>query len=316
MNDALLLEVLEDLQKADQLPAPELQQMLQQYPWFAAAHLLHAAHQSRKNNAPDVALWQHAALYGNQPAVLEQQLQRTLSGNAAWPEIHADTTPQPSAASEQTDMAAAATEAQLIVAAHDGREDWIQEDLEDAATDANAIVAAHDSAEVWEQEELEDAVADAVALVEAAEVTGQLEEVKPLETTETREVSNTITAAAPLAFEPYHTVDYFASQGIRLQEEKLGSDELSRQVKTFTQWLRSMKKLYNETQTELPAGVEQAIHHIADTSNQHNEVLTETMAAVLVQQGKKTKAIEIYGKLILLHPEKSAYFADRIKQLK
>src|SRR6185312_15634128 len=45
-----------------------------------------------------------------------------------------------------------------------------------------------------------------------------------------------------VSFEPLHTVDYFASQGIKINEEALANDHLVKQVKSFTAWLKSMKK--------------------------------------------------------------------------
>src|SRR5688500_440726 len=44
-------------------------------------------------------------------------------------------------------------------------------------------------------------------------------------------------------FEPFHTVDYFASQGIKFKEEEKPKDKFGLQLKSFTEWLRSMKKL-------------------------------------------------------------------------
>lgn len=43
------------------------------------------------------------------------------------------------------------------------------------------------------------------------------------------------------------------------------------------------------------------------------EIYTETLANVYAQQGLCDRAITIYEKLILLYPEKSAYFADLIQ---
>jgi len=40
------------------------------------------------------------------------------------------------------------------------------------------------------------------------------------------------------------------------------------------------------------------------------------MAEVLVKQGKSEKAIEMYQKLSLLNPSKSAYFAAKIERIK
>jgi hypothetical protein len=54
----------------------------------------------------------------------------------------------------------------------------------------------------------------------------------------------------------------------------------------------------------------------ASASVQEKDVITEAMAAVLEKQGKYQKAIDILGKLMLLHPEKSAFFAAQIENLK
>ncbi|HEY6502784.1 MAG TPA: hypothetical protein VIZ28_02305, partial [Chitinophagaceae bacterium] len=41
---------------------------------------------------------------------------------------------------------------------------------------------------------------------------------------------------APLTFEPYHTIDYFASQGIKFKEEEKPKDQFGQQLKSFTEW--------------------------------------------------------------------------------
>ena len=43
---------------------------------------------------------------------------------------------------------------------------------------------------------------------------------------------------------------------------------------------------------------------------------TETMANLMLKQGKTKKAIDIYQKLSLKFPEKSAYFASQIEKVK
>lgn len=45
-------------------------------------------------------------------------------------------------------------------------------------------------------------------------------------------------------------------------------------------------------------------------------LVTETLARINANQGNTNKAIAMYEKLALLYPEKSDYFADRIKELK
>jgi hypothetical protein len=46
-----------------------------------------------------------------------------------------------------------------------------------------------------------------------------------------------VDTSIPLSFEPYHTVDYFASQGIKAKEESKPKDKFSQQLKSFTEWL-------------------------------------------------------------------------------
>jgi hypothetical protein len=120
-------------------------------------------------------------------------------------------------------------------------------------------------------------------------------------------------------FEPYHTIDYFASQGIKLMQEEL-KDKLGQQLKSLTEWLRSMKRIAPVT-PEITANafdetMQQSIQEIAGHSVEGKEVITEAMAEVWVKQGNNQKAIAIYEKLSLLNPAKSPYFAARIDQLK
>jgi hypothetical protein len=129
------------------------------------------------------------------------------------------------------------------------------------------------------------------------------------------------TLAAPVAepafvFEPFHTIDYFASQGIKLTLDENPSDVLGKQVKSFTDWLKGMKRLPQKDREVVPDRVaEQAVQTIAAHSIEGKEVLTETMAEVLAKQGMREKARVVYEKLSLLNPEKRAYFATKIEQL-
>jgi len=122
---------------------------------------------------------------------------------------------------------------------------------------------------------------------------------------------------AEITFEPYHTIDYFASQGIQAKEEEKPKDLLSRQLKSFTEWLKVMKRL---PVTEIGAAVsvtdEKKVEKMAETSINDREIVTEAMAEVWEKQGNKAKATEIYQKLSLLNPAKSSYFAAKIEQLK
>jgi hypothetical protein len=121
-----------------------------------------------------------------------------------------------------------------------------------------------------------------------------------------------------IPIEPYYTVDYFASQGIKLVLDKNPQDRLGKQLRSFTDWLKHMKKLGPEDalKSTQDAEVDSTIKNIADTSNTPKEIITEAMADVLVKQGKKEQAIEVYNKLSFLNPDKSTYFANQIQKLK
>jgi hypothetical protein len=128
---------------------------------------------------------------------------------------------------------------------------------------------------------------------------------------------NSEPAGTELTFQPYHTVDYFASQGIKFVPEEKPTDRFGKQLKSFTDWLKTMKRL---PQTEIPKVTdivaEEKVEQMAEHSIDEGEVVTETMAEVWLKQGNKEKAIETYHKLSLLDPDKSAYFASLAEQLK
>ena len=126
-----------------------------------------------------------------------------------------------------------------------------------------------------------------------------------------------------ITFEPLHTSDYFASVGIKLSEEARPVDRLGQQMKSFTEWLKTMKKMHADQFAETGSAPqsaaqtnEQHIQQLAEASNKEGEVVTEAMADVLVQQGRVGKALEVLEKLSLLNPGKITYFATKINQLK
>jgi len=134
--------------------------------------------------------------------------------------------------------------------------------------------------------------------------------------TEFKEVKENVVDESQMLFEPLHASDYFASQGIKLSEDALANDKLGKQLKSFTAWLKTMKKVHSDKLPAVTAIIETAVQTQAEKSNIEEEIVTEPMAEAYVQQHKYVKAIEIYSKLSLLNPAKSAYFAAKIDSLK
>ena len=120
-----------------------------------------------------------------------------------------------------------------------------------------------------------------------------------------------------LTFEPFHTVDYFASQGIKLSKDEVSTDKVGKQMKSFTQWLKTLKRLpATEQEQVMDSNQEQKVTNLAAHSVESANVLTETMAEVWIKQGNFEKAIEVYNKLSLINPYKNAYFAAKVENLK
>lgn len=120
-----------------------------------------------------------------------------------------------------------------------------------------------------------------------------------------------------IEYQAYHTIDYFASQGIQLPLDEGSGDKLDKQLKSFTDWLKTMRRLPQAGKMQQMGHVnEEAITQQASTSLEEKEIITETMAEVLVKQQNIDKAILTYYKLGLLYPSKKAYFAAKIQALK
>lgn len=174
--------------------------------------------------------------------------------------------------------------------------------------------------ETKKDSELEDTRSiEGTANIESIEIE---EELPTIFSTALAKVKESLDAPLPkenvfIDLEPYHTVDYFASQGIKVDIIVEPKDKLGKQLKSFTDWLKTMKRI-GPTPANLSINTEaekKVLHHAASSITK-DEIITETMAEVLAKQGKIDKAIEVYKQLHLINPDKNAYFAVKIQQLK
>jgi tetratricopeptide (TPR) repeat protein len=102
-----------------------------------------------------------------------------------------------------------------------------------------------------------------------------------------------------------------------MKDEQKPTDRFGKQLRSFTDWLKTMKKLpVADISKNISPAAEQNVQKLAEHSLDNREVLTETMAEVWEKQGNHEKAVEIYEKLSLLDPSKSVYFAAKIEGLK
>lgn len=148
-------------------------------------------------------------------------------------------------------------------------------------------------------------------------------------------------------FQPIYTEDYFLHQGIPVSDDLPTEKDLPHQapdknpntlmvMMSFSEWLQHFKTskqkekeeiedrralkamwqkeklaaaLEEEGGEEIPESVfEMAVNSIA----KEEDLASESLAEILIKQGKYDKAIDMYKKLGLRNPQKNAYFASKI----
>jgi len=279
-----LVKSLLHKESLDQCSLEELQQYADRYPYFGAAQLLLTKKLQTENTERYHEQLQKTYLFFHNPMWVQQLL--SDAGTAVINET-------------------GKTEPKVVEIASPVKEmmpDPVQPAfIEDAVSLAEAVT--DDSKPV-----IEPAPEAIPEITKAAE---------PVVTEKTEKESAAIANTNDLVFEPYHMVDYFASQGIKFKEEEKPADKFSQQLKSFTDWLKTMKRLpVAEIAKSAETAAEIKVEQLAEHSLEEREVITEAMAAVWEKQGNREKAIEVYSKLSLLEPAKSPYFAAKIEILK
>ncbi len=290
-----------------ELSAVELDELIAKYPYSALLHFLYTRKLKDKNafGYPDAAA--RSALYFNNPHWLNHQIndhdENGLSRISAVPIPTALVTSGTGIAvsSEKNVSSEAASDF------HHNQENIISPETV-AAELSDPLVVPFNEPESEPQ--------NAVQIHEPQSEEAAHSEMTTVETVPLFEIEKPV-EEPPVPIEPLYSIDYFASQGIRLSTEEETRDKLGKSLKSFTEWLKSMKRIHPEKRAEgMDASTEKHIQSVAEHSNEETEVNTETMAEVLTKQGRQDKAIELYEKLSLLIPAKSAYFAAKIRELK
>jgi hypothetical protein len=256
----------------------ELKQLVQHYPYFAPAQLLWAKKLQEDNSSLYAEQVQRTSLYFQNRMWLNHLLEKTPGIN-------------------ETVIPAAAEEIPTLQTDETNDADRAKE--EEVAASPGLVSTVFDKEESIAGSTTEDVM---------------VRTDQPAESTITQ--SPVEDAPGPV-FEPYHAVDYFASQGIRYKEEDKPKDKFSQQLKSFTEWLKTMKRVPGtEGQTTSDVNSEGKVEQLAEHSLVERHVVTEAMAEVWIKQGNTAKAEDIYRKLSLLDPSKTAYFAAKIEGLK
>jgi hypothetical protein len=285
----------------EQCSLPELQQFAERHPYFGAAQLLLTKKMQTDSPEKYDEQLQKTFLFFHNPLWVEHLLND--KGNASIIRARKE---------DLSDVAPATVFTPVEISAN----------AEPLA--ANAVIAPVLSVEQEKELEVSPAMPEAIAsdapekpgVMVIPDNTATLVEKQPPAGTPAPGMEPA-TGNAELVFEPYYTVDYFASQGIKLKEEEQPKDKFGQQLKSFTEWLKTMKRLpVAEIIKASEPVAEKKVEEMAEHSLEDREVLTEAMAEVWEKQGNTIKAIDIYSKLSLLEPSKSVYFAAKIEELK
>ncbi len=286
-----------------------LQQAIESHPYFSLAHFFLLTKADTKG-AGYAKIAAKTALHFNNTFLLQSQLHKNLPSAksalvAAFTVTNAQAVPE-------------LTEGELPLVASDNQQGAVENEEVEVAANADEHLPDED-VEPPESEKLSAQTGEDLPGTTGV-VAGETQVTKPNTAGPVTVKKPTLGAAIPsvegsLLFTPLYATDYFASQGIKLREEALPNDKLGKQLKSFTDWLKTMKKVHD---SKLPAGSEVldlSVQKLAEKSNKEEQVITESMAEVFLQQGKLHKAKEIYEKLSLLDPSKIAYFAAKIDQI-
>jgi hypothetical protein len=301
MNPSIDLLAKSILQKdtLEQCNVQELQQLTDQYPYFSAAQLLLAKKMKEENNELYKEQLQKTSLLFYNPLWLEYLMND--SGNA---EIIPGEFSNPA-------PTAIETETGPDIEKRKEEEETQQTDVGEINTETFNL-SEEKEPEIIEQPEMKPEPVEA-SIQKEPDLSIEMSGFK----IEPPDIYRDDPAKASLIFEPYHTVDYFASQGIKFKEEEKPKDKFGQQLKSFTEWLKTLKRLpAAERGQPTDVNAEQKVEQLAGRSLQDNEVVTEAMAEVWEKQGNTEKAIDIYNKLSLLDTSKRAYFATKIEELK
>ena len=299
-----------------------LERQVKRYPYFTLAHFF-LLKQTELGHPAYAGIAAKTAIHFNHPFFLHEQLLKRADEQVTTDNKYATVFHTPDVFTEEMMEIADASRSSANGAAKGALEAAIPQDILEEkilVVEEQDAVNDHADVELNVTEDTEDK--KQIVEVEAPGMLPQSTQLEPLVTTgeevayeNGRQEKMQPPAKEEMVFEPLFATDYFASQGIKLRDDAVPNDKLGKQLRSFTDWLKTMKKVH---EGKLPAGSETldlSVQKLAEKSNREGEVITETMAEVYLQQGKQQKAKEIYEKLSLLNPSRIAYFAAKIAQI-
>ncbi len=263
----------------------QMEEVAERYPYFQLLHTLIAKAKHDQQTADAYAALGHAAIYAPDRRLLRRVLYDALV--VAIPE------PDKPEEFSQNRAATPTTPAPHILPV-DTTEPTATEDVaESTSKDEEAATSVEHTLEQGTEEEGSDSLRDELAktLEDLRASKEQAVESHPVEKEEPESaVSNT---DVPRTDVPRTDVPR------------------TRQQEIIDRFVAANPQINRDTSIE-----ENASDLSAPSSAFQDDLVTENLAEIMLKQGKTDKAMDLYEKLVLKYPEKKAYFAQKIEQLK
>lgn len=100
------------------------------------------------------------------------------------------------------------------------------------------------------------------------------------------------------------------------EEIALETERQKQQIELIDQFIKAQPSITTNAAKEKAPGVPATDLNSIKSGEFSDNIISETLVEILLKQGKKDRAIEVLKKLIWKYPQKKAYFASRIEDLK
>lgn len=100
------------------------------------------------------------------------------------------------------------------------------------------------------------------------------------------------------------------------KELKISDAHKKEQLNIINNFIENEPVLTKRIDTDNQSSKQKAEDLSASSTNLSDDVVSETLAKLMIKQGRKQKAIDIYKKLIWKFPQKKTYFVEIIDELK
>jgi hypothetical protein len=130
--------------------------------------------------------------------------------------------------------------------------------------------------------------------------------------------SDTPVTVTPKRRKKEQQVDHNILDEIKISKEEIAleTERQKQQIELIDQFIKAQPSISANNVKEKPVGTPPTDLNSIKSGEFSDNIISETLVEILLKQGKKERAIEVLKKLIWKYPQKKAYFASRIEDLK